>query len=313
MSKTRRFTYMDYAKAIAMFWIIHTHLLQPYAKESYIGVYGHLLGLSTFFFVSGFFLAGSLERHPVGEILRSRIKSLVKTYVLWTIIETAWICAVDYIKSGGFNIWYNGYYAGFEMWFFLNLLVSIVFVVICHRLDIPKLLVTVVLVFCVIILLMGFLPISGRMPGKIILNTLIVWQGYLFHGWTKKKAFITSALLLIGLVILYFYGITETDCMYPSGIRLLVFEGCKAIYCYLCPAICYLLGGLVDSNWIGRVLYAIGSNTKYIYTIHMMLVYVLNGVLLSSRLWMLPKLVLCIAIPLLVEAVLRRTKLGEFL
>lgn len=313
MNRASRLTYIDYAKAIAMFWIIHTHLLQPYNNDSYIGVFGHLLGLPTFFFLSGYLLATTLEHHTDREILRIRLIDLGATYIIWTLILTIWNCIVDYCRMGRLEILSKISYAGLEMWFFLNLLGAVILIIACRRIRISSLLVVAVLAILSFMLLMGLFPISGRMPGKILLNSLIVYQGYLFRGWNKRRALLSVILLILGLIFLYIYGITEMDCNYSSGIRLVVFEGSKVLYCYLWPALFYLIHEVIDGNMLGIVLTSIGRSTKYIYAIHMGLVYVLNNVLNTCRLWMIPKILLCIMIPLLIEHLIRGTKVDALL
>jgi fucose 4-O-acetylase-like acetyltransferase len=96
-SATRRFTWIDVAKGVAIVLVIYRHVLigiqrsgitiETYLLELNEMVYSFRMPL--FFILSGFFFAKSFRKRSRKEFLNTKVKSLIYPYLVWALIQVS--------------------------------------------------------------------------------------------------------------------------------------------------------------------------------------------------------------------------------
>lgn len=285
-SKTKeRIDWIDYAKALGVFWVIMGHTYKGY---SFIGwIYSFHMPL--FFFLSGITL--KIEQISCREFLKKRVKSLLIPYILYSIVYIM----LEVIKSGlNGNMdetikyflrdafWIRGQQATIGLWFLpLLFLVEVLLMVVYKGIRSKNLRAASVL----FITAMGFLyadKIGKALPWGLDAAFVVIfflYAGYVFKqiclsSWMngKRKDIFKYAIIGVGLlfanIIFNNYNmklIGDNADMYSLryGNEILYILSALAGIGFISIVLGYILKNVKSEFW--RFM---GRNTLHIYCLH---------------------------------------------
>lgn len=285
-SKTKeRIDWIDYAKALGVFWVIMGHTYKGY---SFIGwIYSFHMPL--FFFLSGITL--KIEQISCKEFLKKRVKSLLIPYILYSIVYIM----LEVIKSGlNGNMdetikyflrdafWIRGQQATIGLWFLpLLFLVEVLLMVVYKGIRSKNLRAASVL----FITAMGFLyadKIGKALPWGLDAALVVIfflYAGYVFKqiclsSWMngKQKDIFKYSIIGVGLlfanIIFNNYNmklIGDNADMYSLryGNEILYILSALAGIGFISIVLGYILKNVKSRFW--RFM---GRNTLHIYCLH---------------------------------------------
>lgn len=132
----RRNPEIDIVKGIAIGLVVLGHLLDLIGDAAPAI---NLCHIAAFFFVSGFLLPGSLERHGAGTVLRSKAKGLLIPYLCWSGVSLAANLALAALRGGGLTPavlmaeFTDIFLRARSVWFLLQLLFAHCVFLACRR------------------------------------------------------------------------------------------------------------------------------------------------------------------------------------
>ncbi len=285
-SKTKeRIDWIDYAKALGVFWVIMGHTYKGY---SFIGwIYSFHMPL--FFFLSGITL--KIEQISCKEFLKKRVKSLLIPYILYSIVYIM----LEVIKSGlNGNMdetikyflrdafWIRGQQATIGLWFLpLLFLVEVLLMVVYKGIRSKNLRAASVL----FITAMGFLyadKIGKALPWGLDAALVVIfflYAGYVFKqiclsSWMngKQKDIFKYAIIGVGLLF--------ANIIFNNYNMKLIGDNADMYSLRYGNEIIYILSALAGIGFISIVLGYIlknvksrfwrfmGRNTLHIYCLH---------------------------------------------
>lgn len=128
----------DIAKAIAIFMVVFGHVY-----NSLFGLHSILIDfchMPVFFFISGYFLQGSIERQSFKDFCIRKTRSLLIPYICWSLVSFITNIVLKYIQHGtelGIKeIVDEGIYIFFysrSVWFFIELYAASIFLISFYK------------------------------------------------------------------------------------------------------------------------------------------------------------------------------------
>ena len=222
----------DIAKAIGIYLVITGHLLSAQAQAGHALIY--LVHMPLFFWISGYFLYGSVKKHSIAENVRNKTGTLLIPFLVWSGVALLANLAVSFLNgslclqviSSGF---YEIYMQARSMWFLLILFLAQLLVLLVHRLMKKQFikLETGIMLFTWFILI---LPLPDQLFSldkfKWMFPYLIL--GYGMHGIEvfleeQKSDFSKKTLVSVGMQI-------KKACRKYAGIIGIV---CCAVYIFV--------------------------------------------------------------------------------
>lgn len=94
----------DIAKAIGIYLVITGHLLSAQAQAGHALIY--LVHMPLFFWISGYFLYGSVKKHSIAENVRNKADTLLIPFLVWSGVALLANLAVSF---GIFSEWEFGF------------------------------------------------------------------------------------------------------------------------------------------------------------------------------------------------------------
>lgn len=285
-SKTKeRIDWIDYAKALGVFWVIMGHTYKGY---SFIGwIYSFHMPL--FFFLSGITL--KIEQISCKEFLKKRVKSLLIPYILYSIVYIM----LEVIKSGlNGNMdetikyflrdafWIRGQQATIGLWFLpLLFLVEVLLMVVYKGIRSKNLRAASVL----FITAMGFLyadKIGKALPWGLDAALVVIfflYAGYVFKqiclsSWMngKQKDIFKYSIIGVGLLFaniifnnynMKFIGDNADMYSLRYGNEIIYILSALAGIGFISIVLGYILKNVKSRFW--RFM---GRNTLHIYCLH---------------------------------------------
>ena len=118
----------DIAKAIGIYLVITGHLLSAQAQAGHALIY--LVHMPLFFWISGYFLYGSVKKHSIAENVRNKVDTLLIPFLVWSGVALLANLAVSFLNGSlGLQVICSGFYEVYiqarSMWFLLLLCYNI--------------------------------------------------------------------------------------------------------------------------------------------------------------------------------------------
>lgn len=127
---------VDIIKGISIYLVVLGHLLDLIGDSA---AWINLCHLPAFFLVSGFLLCGSLSRHSIGELFRSKTKGLLIPYLFWSGISLVANLGLSVIQNGALSKdvfvaeLKDIFLHGRSVWFLLQLLLAHYVFLLCKK------------------------------------------------------------------------------------------------------------------------------------------------------------------------------------
>ena len=137
MQQIQRQSDKDIAKAIGIYLVVTGHLLNEQAVLGHALIY--MVHMPLFFWISGYFLYGSVQRHKFSENVRSKVRTLLIPFLVWSGVALAANLAMAVLKGGlnaqtVFQNFFEIYLQARSMWFLLILFLAQMMLLIVHHL-----------------------------------------------------------------------------------------------------------------------------------------------------------------------------------
>ena len=128
----------DIAKAIGIYLVITGHLLSAQAQAGHALIY--LVHMPLFFWISGYFLYGSVKKHSIAENVRNKVDTLLIPFLVWSGVALLANLAVSFLNGSlGLQVICSGFYEVYiqarSMWFLLILFLAQMLVLLLHRIT----------------------------------------------------------------------------------------------------------------------------------------------------------------------------------
>ena len=150
MISENRYQWVDYAKGIGIILVVYGHCIRGIAKAGLIEgdsvfmlldsmVYSFHMPL--FFFLSGLFFEGSLQRNGGGKFVFSKVGTLIYPYFLWSFLQGGIEIALSSLTNGNktidtlLNIWFAPIA---QFWFLYCLFFAFVTVLLLRHFSVGK-------------------------------------------------------------------------------------------------------------------------------------------------------------------------------
>lgn len=127
----------DIAKAIGIYLVVTGHLLNEQAVLGHALIY--MVHMPLFFWISGYFLYGSVQRHSLSENVRGKVRTLLIPFLVWSGVALAANLAMAVLKGGltaqtVFQNFFEIYLQARSMWFLLILFLAQMMLLTVHQL-----------------------------------------------------------------------------------------------------------------------------------------------------------------------------------
>jgi len=280
----------DFAKGLAVVWVIffHTYQLYDAAILPIVTIMGTLHN-PLFFLVSGILLSKSIGKtSSLGEVLKKKFVGLMGVFILWTIIETLiyFIVYKPVLSLGG--LIGASFWAVNHLWFFPVLFISSMIVALIHCLKLTRK--QQLLIGIGWIILGVIVGLFSTFVCKIVLFSFLVWFGGNVEDNRYGKLYLSIYLCAVAGFILTTF-ITYTDNTYP-GVKCDIYM------------LIMLLGGIVEYYLVSilpisilskKAMCFLGRNSLYYYVLSP-LVLLFNRAQISLSIFLI-ETVLAFAIP----------------
>lgn len=287
----KRIAYFDNAKGILILFIILAHVLSLCSKyynySDDFFKFASLFMLQCFFFISAYF--SNKSKTP----RKKRVKSLLKTYLIWQTIITIYYAFVLNIID--FNLNYLN--PRYTLWFLVTMifynLLEIILEKSTYKIMIP--------LSIVLGLLAGFIPIIGK---TLSLSRTFVFFPFYVLGYyakdldilskitTKKVKIITIILSIIILILILNYNGILSIKILKGKYSYFDIDSINIFLAALQRLLFYAISIIVSIAFFNLVpkkesiLTTLGRNTLYIYLTQGMILktFVTEKILLDNRL-----------------------------
>lgn len=127
---------IDIVKGLSVYLVVLGHLLDLIGDPAPAI---NLCHIAAFFFVSGFLLHGSLERHGIGGVLRSKTRCLLIPYLIWSAVSLIANLGLSFIHGEAMTLqafaaeFTDVFLRGRSVWFLIQLLFAHYVLLMCKK------------------------------------------------------------------------------------------------------------------------------------------------------------------------------------
>lgn len=286
--KSGRLGWVDYARGIAILLVVYRHtlvglkragveVLPPlYAVQEFL----YNVRMPVFFLLSGVFLAGSMSRYPVKEILLKKAGNLLYPYFLWAfILITIQLFLNKYTNSDrtASDYWYilTQPRELDHMWYLLALFNTTVLYLLLHR-SLSRFPI-LHLALAVLLHLSSHYIADYSILSDVFYHYIFLVSGSLFYdrivsleGLTIRKLVICFLLVLPVFILGQLYWLRTTGPDYATGSvwQLIPYLMIIWIACFVYYLASRILHGLKTAQWLSRI----GKYSLYIYILHLLVI-----------------------------------------
>lgn len=285
---------IDIIKGLSIYLVVLGHLLDLIGDPAPAI---NLCHIAAFFFVSGFLLHGSLERHGIGGVLRSKTRGLLIPYLVWSAVSLIANLGLSFIHGGAMTLqafaaeFTDVFLRGRSVWFLIQLLFAHYVFLMCKKLVKKD---GVFWVASIVIYLLLCLILPDNWFQFILFKRL---YGFFMAGYAVAslpnlrgiyvKSTVTRILAAVSctyplLVWLFFrsglYAQMNAGALKPLAVLLGMITGGVGVL-LICAA-----ATLLRNRRTGDVLAVIGQYSIDVYVMHMFLVKFLPVHTLVARL-----------------------------
>lgn len=288
---TGRYAWVDYAKGMAMIFVVYRHVLyglfytgltiDPVMMNANEVLYGFRMPL--FFFLSGIFFSGSLRKRGAANFLISKVNTLLYPYILWCLIQLS--MQIIFSDSTNFKRGLHNYIdifihprAMLQQWYLFalfNVAVLFLFNHVVLRMKWPVQMI-IGLAF------LGMIPLAGDISTFSDVMSFYVFfaLGNAAAPWFMEKKVqeqLTSGYKV--LLLLPVFAAAQYFCLKHADTNIYVFS------------ILALIGGLVVImlslllSKYNRLVFlrVIGHYSLYIYLLHLSIIFPLRILILKTH------------------------------
>jgi fucose 4-O-acetylase-like acetyltransferase len=289
---SRRYAWVDYAKGIAIIFVVYRHVLygllysgvpaNPLLMDANELLYGFRMPL--FFFLSGLFFASSLDKRGPADFLVSKINTLLYPYLVWCFIQlTLQILFSEYtnFKRGVGNyidilIHPRGMLQQWYLFALFNVSILYLFTHTVLRLTAPVQVLAGLVMLSTIPLAGDISTISDVMMFYIFFCLGHLSAPYFFREKVQEQlgSGYKALLLLPVFVVAQYY------CMKHPETNIYLFSALAMLGALLVIMLSFLLAKYRKLGF----LQTLGHYSLYIYLLHLIIVFLLRQALLRSGL-----------------------------
>lgn len=252
MEKDERIKSIDYAKAIASFLVVLSHIRidhMPQMENNALALFYIFFHNPTFYFASGYLFRFTMERYTKRRIIISKFCDTMVVYIIWGIAITVehYIVLNDSGELGDSVL-----YAINSLWFFGVLFAGYIVVMVASLMKIERKLITLMWVGVSLF----FMQIS-TVIGKASFFALIMWIGY------NTKALTDRLLKWLVIFFLVVYSVMVCSGKYiianiisSPGIEISLIYMVMLVSCSIIPKIAFRMsdksigGGVMTRNTV---------------------------------------------------------------
>ncbi|WP_217606030.1 acyltransferase [Chitinophaga sp. GbtcB8] len=285
---SRRYAWVDYAKGIAIIFVVYRHVLYgllysgvsvtPALMDANEMLYGFRMPL--FFFLSGLFFASSLQKRGAADFLVAKINTLLYPYLLWCFIQlTLQIIFSEYtnFKRGVGNyidilIHPRGMLQQWYLFALFNVTALYLFNHVVVKLKAPmQLLLGLVM--------LGLIPLAGTIStlSDVMMFYVFFCLGHLaapYFFQDKIQRQLTSGYKV--MILLPFFILAQYYTMEHPEANMYIFSALAMFGALLVIMISFLLAKYQRAVF----LQTLGHYSLYIYLLHLGIVFLFRMVLL---------------------------------
>ena len=286
----KRIAYFDNAKGILIIFIVLAHVLS--LCSSYYNYSDDFFKFATLFMLQGFFIISAYFSSKSKRSKRERIKSLLKTYLIWQTIITIYYAFILHIID--FNV--NYLIPRYTLWFLITMMTYTLTDFILEKVNYK---VMIPLSF-IIGLISGFIPFFGETLS--LSRTFVFFPFYVIGYYSKdldlfnkiKQSKIKKSTIIISIIILIvtlcFDDILSIKIL-KGKYNYFDIDSITPIIAFLQRLLFYGLSLIVTTSFLNLVqvkesfLTKLGRNTLYIYLTQGMILktFITEKILLNNE------------------------------
>lgn len=286
----KRIAYFDNAKGILIIFIVLAHVLS--LCSNYYNYSDDFFKFATLFMLQGFFIISAYFSSKSKRSKRERIKSLLKTYLIWQTIITIYYAFILHIIN--FNV--NYLIPRYTLWFLITMMTYTLTDFILEKVNYK---VMIPLSF-IIGLISGFIPIFGETLS--LSRTFVFFPFYVIGYYSKdldlfnkiKQSKIKKSTIIISIIILIvtlcFDDILSIKIL-KGKYNYFDIDSITPIIAFLQRLLFYGLSLIVTTSFLNLVqvkesfLTKLGRNTLYIYLTQGMILktFITEKILLNNE------------------------------
>ena len=286
----KRIAYFDNAKGILIIFIVLAHVLS--LCSNYYNYSDDFFKFATLFMLQGFFIISAYFSSKSKRSKRERIKSLLKTYLIWQTIITIYYAFILHIIN--FNV--NYLIPRYTLWFLITMMTYTLTDFILEKVNYK---VMIPLSF-IIGLISGFIPIFGETLS--LSRTFVFFPFYVIGYYSKdldlfnkiKQSNIKKSTIIISIIILIvtlcFDDILSIKIL-KGKYNYFDIDSITPIIAFLQRLLFYGLSLIVTTSFLNLVqvkesfLTKLGRNTLYIYLTQGMILktFITEKILLNNE------------------------------
>lgn len=217
-----------------------------------------------FLMASGYLFAGTIKRHSVSDIIKTRIADLGLVFVEWSLMFTVYNWHIFSLmgKSFGSIAECVGFSAN-NVWYLWFLLFCIIATIVIEKIWMPRGLIVPITASAVIIS-------SAVSPGMAKLGThyLVFWLGYSFRDARIAVCRIMSALYAVITILNIALNWFDTQTVVRGGIRMVPVMGYKVLGGMFLFMLFYDICNVFKCAGNNNVYASVGEKTLYLYILH---------------------------------------------
>lgn len=286
----KRITYFDNAKGILIIFIVLAHVLS--LCSNYYNYSDDFFKFATLFMLQGFFIISAYFSRKSKKSKWKRIKSLLKTYLIWQTIITIYYAFILHIID--FNV--NYLIPRYTLWFLITMmtytLTDFILEKVNYKIMIP--------LSFIIGLISGFIPIFGETLS--LSRSFVFFPFYVLGYYSKdldlfnkiKQSKIKKSTIIISIIILIvtlcFDDILSIKIL-KGKYNYFDIDSITPIIAFLQRLLFYGLSLIVTTSFLNLVqvkesfLTKLGRNTLYIYLTQGMILktFITEKILLNNE------------------------------
>lgn len=287
---SRRYAWVDYAKGIAIIFVIYRHVIygllytganiNEVMMDANEMMYGFRMPL--FFFLAGLFFTSSLQKRGGRNFLITKINTLLYPYLLWCLIQTT--LQIIFSEYTNHKLTVANYLdilihprSMLQQWYLIALFnVSILYLFMHSVLKLKA-----VAQIIIGLILMGFRSYAGDIS---IISDVMVY--YVFFGIgqlaapyffnEKLQEFLTSPVKAI--ILFPIFLVVQYYCMLHADLNIYLIS----IMAMLGGLLVIMISFILARSGKLRFLQTIGHYSLYIYLLHLGIVFVLRIAILKT-------------------------------